>query len=560
MQATTQHPTTAYVGPRGTVPAMKRAFGKFAETRRSWLILIVVPLVMVLPIWIWPLAGSQDGPCHLYNAVVLNEALAGTGTSLSVYDVAWQPIPNWGGPLMLMGLLKIVPVSLVPKFALTATCILFIVAIVVLHRVVRGSTGLIWTVLGGSCLATGQAWALGFESFTVGSAAAFLSISLWYHYSESLDALKSLAIAALLAVVFFCHLVPWGFAAGTIGFLALAGATRSPMRRLGWSAGILLTTIPCLIVYRSLIATNGGLAFNWEHLQGLVANSPEAWRRLLQRVDCIGLMDSNFVPFTEYKTVVMRVINPFWMVTAAIGLQLLATLIWDVQAREFRRLSLLALGAGGTLLAVLMPDGKDPNGTYLPFRIMLLSLVVLLVTARFDLCRPITTASRVLLVGGFALQAAAVWDFAATTNKGLGKLEQAARQIPPGQRIFKVGTKPNQIWRFRANPLRHADGYLAAWSGGILLSNYEAAHYYFPVKLRSDYPVSLIARLNTLELFDLREAHGEFSLPEFLGAHQKYIDVLVLWSADPRLIATAQEWFPVLLDREDELWILGKLK
>ncbi len=200
-------------------------FVRFNENQRL-LIAVGGFLLLVLPFWWWPLVASQDGPSHVYNASVVNESLAGHGSSVAVYEVAWRPLPNWAGPLLVMGLLKVLSLSLVPRVILTITGVAPILAILWLRRQVGRSGGVLWTAALVSCLSTGRAWAMGFESFSLGTAAAIGVIALYERYRERLDPLNSLAIAGLLTFTFFCHLVPWAFAVGAVGALSLMGTVQ----------------------------------------------------------------------------------------------------------------------------------------------------------------------------------------------------------------------------------------------------------------------------------------------------------------------------------------------
>ena len=143
-----------------------------AHGRRGW------PLAVLLPVWYWPLVASQDGPSHLYNAAVLNESLVGHGPSTAVYQVAWRPVPNWAGSLVLMALLKVVPLWLVPRLMLSLTAVTPLLVILWLRRQAAGTGGVLWggvhwggvlwAVALAGCLATGRAWVMGFQKFFAG--------------------------------------------------------------------------------------------------------------------------------------------------------------------------------------------------------------------------------------------------------------------------------------------------------------------------------------------------------------------------------------------------------
>jgi hypothetical protein len=408
---------------------------------------------------------------------------------------------------------------------------------------------------------------LGFESFCIGSAVAIVTISLWQRHHEQMDALRSLAIAGLLTVTFFCHLVPWAFAAGTIGVLALTGSARGRARRIAWSVGILLTSAPFFLIYLNLtLGQGGGVKLDWSHLEGFHVTQVHSWAVLLHRVDCIGLMRGlipgigraspweNPAKQLSPTAVVGTLFNPFVILTAGVVLQALGTLLADVKSRDYRHIGWFAIGFSGVCLAVFMPDGTNRIGSFLPLRVMMLSLTMLIAYVRFDVGRVLTVGTGLLMAAGFALHTAAVCDYAVTANRQLLELKTAAATIPPGQRIYQIRQKQSTL-RFQADPLRHADGYVAVWSHGILLSNYEAEHYYFPVKLRSEY-----RRLGTLAT-DLENLDPRFDLgfvEELLADCEGFIDVLVVRTIDEQILSLTKSAFRKVLWHHGDLWVLAR--
>ena len=102
------------------------------------------------------LSPRRMAPLTFTTPAVLSESMAGHGPSTSVYRVSWQPVPNWGGPLLLVGLLKIVPLSLVPRLVLSITALLPVLATLLLRRQAGGSHGLLWAAAIAGCLGTGR--------------------------------------------------------------------------------------------------------------------------------------------------------------------------------------------------------------------------------------------------------------------------------------------------------------------------------------------------------------------------------------------------------------------
>jgi hypothetical protein len=565
-----------------TVPHKRDPDGAGGNARRPrrdnpllfWVVTGVLLGPLLLAVWWWPLAASQDGLSHLYNATLLNESLAGHGTSLSVYEVAWKPVPNWAGALLLMGLLKVLPLSLIPRVMLTVTSVVPFLAMLVLRRQVGQSRGLLWVAPFAGCLATGTAWAMGFESFCLGTAAMVCVVALYVRNRDDLNVLKSLAIAGLLTVAFFCHLVSWALAVVALAALSLFGPVQGLGRRLLATGAILCLGTFCFILYASLVSTGGGgVELDWRHLRGFHLFGVRSWLMLLDRADCVGLMNGA-LPLTGIRltdsdpsgglsasrglglAIVRLVLNPFVMVISAVLLQTFASLVVDLRAKDYRRFAWLVLGMGGVMLALFVPDGTARHGSLLPFRVMLFSLIMLAIYVRFDVNRWLTTGTSLLLALAFTLHLAEVWDYAGSAHRQLLEVREAATSIPPGQRIFQIGSQQGP--RFKPDVLAHSGGCAALWSRGILMSNYEAAHYYFPVRLRPDYPQTMVSLLGELQTLDLRREADRVRLKEFVSDHQRFIDVLLIRSSDPDLVSLVKDPFGEVLWHQNDLWVLDR--
>src|SRR5262245_51646922 len=206
------------------------------------------------------------------------------------------------------------------------------------------------------------------------------------------------------------------------------------------------------------------------------------------------------------------------------------------------------------ILATFMPDGTMRNGTFLPLRVMLLSLTLLVAYVRFDVGRVLNIVSCLAVTVGLAIHASAVWDYAVSTNCQMRDIKAAAAKVPPGQRIVQLRTRPSL--RFRADPIRHAGGYVALWSRGIQLSNYEANYYYFPVKMKPAFPLRLGVLTHDLEYLEPQRDPDLFA--ELLADFGQFIDVLVVQTSDEMILALARRSFAEVVWHSDDLWILTR--
>ena len=112
-------------------------------------------------------------------------------------------------------------------------------------------------------------------------------------------------------------------------------------------------------------------------------------------------------------------------------------------------------------------------------------------------------------------------------------------------RSFQIETA--QRLRFQADPLLHADGYVALWSRGVCLSNYEAAHYYFPIQFRPPYPQTLVTRLADLQSVDLTREDASAHVREFVATNGPWIDVILLRTSDRELVSLTERTYSEVL-------------
>jgi hypothetical protein len=197
------------------------------------------------------------------------------------------------------------------------------------------------------------------------------------------------------------------------------------------------------------------------------------------------------------------------------------------------------------------------HGHYLPQRVVLFGLVALVPWLDLGADRRSTRLASACLGFALVVQSAFVWDYALDCRVRLGRFTRAGPSIGSGKRVgtLLTGTKG----RFRANPMLHADCLFGVEADNVVWSNYETAHYYFPVKVRPglDHPPAL-----DFERVALLDGPGEGperarSWEDLLAAHGEEIDVIVQWSpkAEPGLDSiNARRYDPVFEDGPVRVW------
>jgi hypothetical protein len=522
------------------------------STKRSVLFVVFLLGLTTLPVWLFPQMSTHDGPCHLYNAWVIDDSLRGGGGTADFFTVTWQPFPNWGSHAVLLGLLQILPLDLVARAMISLTFLTVVLGVLWMRFQVGGWCGMVWIGAVACALASGKAWAMGFDSFSLACAVATVLVGLWWRWRDSLNAARSAGLALVLAGLYFCHLVPWGVSIAALVGLSVLTPGYQRLRRMAWTAAILSTAGICLLMYiRVAAGVSEKPGLDWGHLRTFRFTDRWTWLALILRPDCIGILNDGRLPFfsTDPLPRGNGLLNPFLLITFAVALQAVGSMVVDLRNKDNRRIAWGVLGVGGMIAAVSMPELKGGHGTFLPFRIMLISIILLVPYLRFDLSRKLTGLTALVLAAGLGLQVASVWEYAMASDRMLSPLSSAVASIPPGRRIFGF-VPPKGDLKFVADPRTHADAYLALWSRGTLLSNYEACLYYFPVRFRPE----LIEGMRGLD-----RIHTQGKFDEELKLMRGKTDVLLLWSDDDTLLEMARNEYGYVNYHDGQMWVLSRL-
>ena len=517
-----------------------------ASSPSGIIVFIVAALPTIAAIWAVPHFVTQDGPAHLYNAHILARSLGADSPFQEVFTARWEPLPNWAGHLTLMGLVSILPAParVADRVMTTMTLLILPLAVLFLRtRVTGGGKGMPAAALLATLLAMNITWLLGFTSFLLGAALFPVTLGVWWSSRQVEHPWRRAgALAGLLTLGYFCHLISLGLAA--FGLIILEAFTPGK-RRLArsWTTALgLLPLGPLALMYLSLMRKGGGgLSPEWKHLNSL--RSPRAWGKQLSWVDPVSIARRDVLPFVETTSKWFMLLTPvLWLSLAIVPLVAFAIARRRTLPAEHRGWWILAelLLIGG----VLAPDTLGPtHGEYLQQRIVLLGLVALVPVLPFDGTR-FRFQSRFAIVAltvALAIQTAFVWDYAFTSERTAGSIARVAGAVGSKQRIILMLSRIRT--KFRANPLLHADGLLGIGTANILWNDYETRYYYFPVHFQDglDHPDTV-----ELEQIALSEEPGRAERwARLLRRHHENTDVVVVWGTDPELDAVTARWFKV---------------
>ncbi len=508
---------------------------------RAWLVLALGLIPAVAAIWSVRWFATQDGPAHLYNAHILHASLGADSPFASVYTIRWQPLPNWGGHASLLVMLAVgVPPWAADKLLTTLTLIAVASGTLALRLRVAGDRGGAGAAAWAALVGLNVAWLFGFASFLLGVAVMTLTLGVWWKGRRNLSAPRVLALAALLVLLYFAHLVSLGLTAVALVVLTAAEPGSGGRRRWMGTAAALGVLVPLGWLYRLLARGEGAMRPLWMHLRDL--GSIHHWKAQLGWVDPISLASKTTAPLVEPTHPALAVAAP--VLWAAVALVLLAGPAMARIARNPREAWRSSPCRGWAVLTALFvlggllgPDALGENhGNYLAMRVLLVGLVLVATVLPMDAAGSPRVSRRAGLLAlgvALALQSAFVWDYALRSDRLVGEMLAVAPEV--GRR-HRVGTLLLDLrQRFRANPRLHADNYLGVGTGNVIWSNYETEHYYFPVGIRPDVPhppAALFERVSILDAPSGREERAAL-WADLLARYASRIDVLLVQGDDP---------------------------
>jgi len=495
---------------------------------------------------------TQDGPAHLSSARILNASLAGHSPYAETFRVAWEPLPNWAGHLLTMLAIAACSPEVANRLVAVATLVGFGSAIVALRVVVAGSRGVEVAALLAAVLALNVTWLLGFTSFLLGATVALLTLAAWWSGRGGFGLGQVVALASLLVVGYFCHPISLGLTLGGLAILVIATPGPRRLVRAGWTASSGATLIPLAMAYRSLTRSGGGLDPVWGHWSPSISGcvSQLGW------VDPLSLAAKTASPFDARLAMVppAAMAPALWAVLALGGM---FALTWG--RRNPERLGWLVLAIGLLAVGLVSPDTLGvKHGHFLPQRVVLLGLVALVPWLDLGTGRIGAKGAVAALVVALSVQSAFVWDYARNCRDRVAPFLKIAARFESGTRS---ATLLNGIrGRFRANPLLHADGLIAASTDSVFWTNYETAQYYFPVKVRSDVDHPVATLFEEVAILDEpRDVDRRTRLwRDLLRDHADQIDRIIEWQSDADLDAVTSHDYRVT-DGEGPLRVWSRL-
>jgi hypothetical protein len=168
-----------------------------------WLSFIGACTVLLMPLFVVDVPPLLDYPNHLARMFVL--AFGQDDPVLShIYTQHWAIIPNLAIDLVLPELLKVLPIYVAGKVALSVALLLPLVGVVVYHRVAFGVRSF-WP-LAAAMMAYNAAFILGFMNFLISLGLALLAAAGWMRWRGHYPVTVAILGAVATPAIFFMHI------------------------------------------------------------------------------------------------------------------------------------------------------------------------------------------------------------------------------------------------------------------------------------------------------------------------------------------------------------------
>lgn len=398
----------------------------------------------MVPVWLHPWFATQDGPSHLYNAIVLARyGDPANAVTRGVFEPVLQLFPNWTVFALLAGLARLVGPFVAMKVVVSLCIAAIPAATLYLQKSFKPAAD--GTALVGAMLAFSHLLFMGFFNFILGCAAFAFTVGFGWRRR---DRPAMVRLYLLLAVTYLTHGL--AFTAAVMALAVLSAVERR------WRGIVVL--IPAALV----VAIDA-----WPRLHGSRGYQSLGWH--LQR---LMTLDS-FAYFRAVHANIGSAMSVLMVVAVALSL------------RRARPRAPIALSAALLALYFTAPWAYTAGGSQLSWineRFLLLFLMTL--PAWLDVPRPRLVL--VVLTVMTALHLGTTWRDVAALSADTEGFLRCRKSIPDHVVLDVIGEPPRVVTKLQ--PLLHAPALLAVDRDIAYLPDYEARLDDFPIRFREGAP------------------------------------------------------------------------
>jgi hypothetical protein len=426
-----------------------------------------------------------------------------------------------------------------------------------LRQKVAGRDGLSVIAVLALLVSVNKLWFLGLYPFLLGACLFPVTLGLWWKWREEMKAWRAAVLAALLVAGYFLHIVSVGLTA--VGLVTLAAATPGTNLRKRWLwSGLSLIPLSCLAAWFGLLMRSSSReGAEWIGLND--AWSLSSWFEYLQAPDLLSIsFKSSFLgilslstdcPFVDAPSTQFAVLTPaLW---ATIGV--IAMIVSSLRGNFSKSAFLSSQHRGWIVLTAfllafgLFGPSNTGQGAILRERVLLLGLIALASSLRFDAGKPPARIGAIFLTLALILQIAFTWDYALRSNRLAGEVVRCGDHIENGQRVAMVLIDTRT--HYAVTPFVNIVNQLGVGSERIIWNNYGPNYYYMPVSFSNKEAQDCLTGINSLnESFISGRAEEAASMnPQKWAETFDHVfnrtDVLIMWGSSSWFDSISARWF-----------------
>ncbi|MEI8279702.1 MAG: hypothetical protein WCG87_08040 [Bacteroidota bacterium] len=167
-------------------------------------IFVLLFLISAAPVWVLPYFLTADGPCHLYNAVILNKWLHGQGAYFhQFFNLNTVLFPNWFSHAFLVLLLQFFSHDITAKLIISTClfCFAFGFRYYISAFTARQSYLSLWVFP----FLWQMVMLMGFYNYMFSIAIYFWIIGYWFRHRNNMSWLRILVMMFLCTLDYFMH-------------------------------------------------------------------------------------------------------------------------------------------------------------------------------------------------------------------------------------------------------------------------------------------------------------------------------------------------------------------
>ena len=188
-------------------------------------VLILAASILVLPLWYVTNPAMPDYPAHLASYYLISGG-ANSSPLSEFYGVAWAPIPNLAGEIIVPTLALIFPLEVATKIFLSFAVMMWVVGPGLINRALFGRIGIAPLVATAFAYNANFMW--GFLNYYFAAGLCFIFFAGWIASEAWPRWPRLLIFSGAVTILYFCHLV------GAALLLLLISAFEVDDPRLTW--------------------------------------------------------------------------------------------------------------------------------------------------------------------------------------------------------------------------------------------------------------------------------------------------------------------------------------